>query len=94
MNRRPSLLQAASLGLLFLTSLGCGVIGFVENPAALTAPIYWAAETGTAVPTVTVYLGTSTPGYAATPVPNFITTTPEWTTVTATPSCRRQQRPR
>ncbi|HFQ94302.1 MAG TPA: hypothetical protein ENK32_09850, partial [Anaerolineae bacterium] len=85
MNRRPSIPLAASLGLLFLTGLGCGVIGFIENPAALTGPVYWAAETGTAVPTVTVNLGTSTPVYAATPVPNVITTTPEWTTVTATP---------
>ena len=34
------------------------------------------------MPTVTVFLGTSTPVYADTPVPNLITTTPEWTTVT------------
>lgn len=71
-----------SISLLVLSGLGCGVIGFIENPAALTGPSYWAAETGTPVPTVTVFLGTSTPVYADTPVPNIITTTPEWTTVT------------
>ena len=76
-------LRRTLLGSLFLVAtLGCGVIGFIENPAALTGPAYWAAETGTAVPTVTVFLGTSTPVYADTPVPNLITTTPEWTTVT------------
>ena len=85
MSRRPSFPLAVSIGLFLLTGLGCGVIGFVENPAVLTGPVYWAAETDTAVPTVTVYLGTSTPVYAATPVPGFVTTTPDWTTVTATP---------
>ena len=69
-------------GLFLLTTLGCGVIGFIENPTPLTGPSYWAAETGTPAPTVTVYLGMSTPVYADTPVPALITTTPEWTTVT------------
>lgn len=71
--------------LFLLATLGCGIIGFIENPAPLTGPSYWAAETSTPMPTVTVFLGTSTPVYADTPVPNVITTTPEWTTVTATP---------
>lgn len=79
LSRRPLLL---SISLLVLSGLGCGVIGFVENPAALTGSVYWAAETSTPVPTVTLFLGTSTPVYAATAVPNLITTTPEWTTVT------------
>lgn len=79
---RPLLLAT---GLLMLTGLGCGIIGFIENPASLTGPSYWAAETSTPIPTVTVFLGTSTPVYADTPVPAIITTTPEWTTVTATP---------
>ena len=73
------------LGLLLLVGLGCGVIGFVENPAPLTGPSYWAAETSTPIPTVTVFLGTSTPVYPDTPVPAVITLPPEWTTVTATP---------
>lgn len=71
-------------GLLMLASLACGVIGFVENPAGLAGLSYWAAETGTPAPTVTVFLGTTTPVYPPTPVPGSLTTTPEWTTVTAT----------
>ena len=71
-----------SLGLLVLSGLGCGVIGFIENPAALSGPSYWAAETATPIPTVTVFLGTSTPVYADTPVPAVITLPPAWTTVT------------
>ena len=59
MRRRPLL---ASLSLLMLATLGCGIIGFIENPASLTGPSYWTAETATPVPTVTVFLGTSTPG--------------------------------
>jgi murein DD-endopeptidase MepM/ murein hydrolase activator NlpD len=50
--------------------------------ASLSGPVYWAAGTGTAVPTQTVFLGTTTPVYAETPVPAQITTTPDWTTVT------------
>lgn len=80
------------LSLLVLTSLACGVIGFVENPASLSGVSYWTAETAVPQPTVTVFLGMSTPVYAATPIPAQITTTPEWitttplwTTVTATP---------
>jgi murein DD-endopeptidase MepM/ murein hydrolase activator NlpD len=77
--QRPLLLL---LTLLALTSLGCGVIGYVTNPAPLTGLAYWAAQTSTAVPTVTVFLGWTTPVYAATAVPEWTTTTPEWTTVT------------
>jgi murein DD-endopeptidase MepM/ murein hydrolase activator NlpD len=71
--------------LLCLTTLGCGIIGLVENPATLAGLSYWAAETATPIPTVTVFLGMTTPVYPDTPVPNSMTTTPEWTTVTATP---------
>jgi hypothetical protein len=31
---------------------------------------------------MTVFLGTSSPVYGATPMPDIITTTPEWTTIT------------
>ncbi len=68
--------------LILLTTLGCGIIGFVENPAPLTGPAYWAAATGEPGPTVTIFLGTTTPVYEATVVPGEITTTPAWTTVT------------
>jgi hypothetical protein len=78
-------LLPAIIGLLLLAGLGCGVIGFVENPAPLIGPAYWAAQTSTPIPTVTVFLGTTTPVYPATPVPGQITAEPGWTTVTATP---------
>lgn len=75
--------RRALWGSLFLVAtFGCGVIGFIENPAPLTGPAYWAAATGIPAPTVTVVLGTTTPVYAATAVPGEITTTPDWTTVT------------
>jgi hypothetical protein len=69
---------------LSLGGLGCGIIGLVEQVASLDGPAYWAAETATPIPTVTVFLGTTTPVYADTPVPGWLTTTPEWATVTAT----------
>ena len=81
MSRRPLLVTAG----LLLTGLACGVIGFIDEPAPLDGPSYWAAQTSTPIPTVTLFLGTSTPVYADTPVPAEITTTPLWTTVTATP---------
>jgi len=71
--------------LLGATSLGCGVVGLTENVAGLDGVAYWTAQTETPRPTVTVFLGTTTPVYADTPVPAEITTTPFWTTVTATP---------
>jgi hypothetical protein len=74
----------AFIGLLLVTGLGCGMIGFIESPALLGGPSYWAAETATPVPTVTVFLGTSTPVFPDTPVPGVLTVPPEWTTVTAT----------
>lgn len=77
--KRPFLV---GMSLLLLSSLGCGVIGFVEDPAPLTGPIYWAAATGVPAPTVTIWLGTTTPVLADTAVPIPITTTPDWTTVT------------
>ena len=74
--------RRALLGsLFFAATMGCGIIGFIENPAPLTGPAYWAAATGQPLPTVTVLLGTTTPGVAATAVPVEITTTPDWTTV-------------
>jgi hypothetical protein len=82
---RPRYGLPALLLLLGFGGLGCGIIGLVENVAPFNSPAYWAAETGTPVPTVTIFLGTTTPVYADTPVPELITTTPEWTTVTATP---------
>ena len=36
----------AVLGLLLFSTLGCGVIGFVNDPAALSGLSYWAAATG------------------------------------------------
>ena len=75
--------RRALLGSLFLVAtFGCGVIGFIENPAPLTGPVYWAVATREPGPTVTIFLGTTTPVYEATAVPGEITTTPEWTTVT------------
>ena len=70
---------------LLLASLGCGVIGFVDNPAPLHGPAYWAAVTSTPIPTVTIFLGTTTPVLAPTDPPAELTTTPALTTVTATP---------
>jgi len=78
----PAVLAA---GLLLMATLGCGVIGFVENVAPLNGIAYWAAQTSTPLPTVTVFLGTTTPVYADTPVPDLITVTPEWVFVTGTP---------
>ena len=62
---------AALLGL-----LGCGLVGLVDNVATLGGVSYWAAQTRTPRPTVTVFLGTTTPVYAETPVPGEVTTTP------------------
>ncbi len=73
------------LGLLVVGSLACAVADAIENLNPLSGKAYWAAVTETAVPTVTRFLGWTTPVYADTPVPALITTTPEWTTVTATP---------
>jgi hypothetical protein len=64
--------------------LGCGVVGLVDNVATLGGVSYWAAQTGTPRPTVTVFLGTTTPVYADTPVPAEVTTTPGMA-VTETP---------
>ena len=64
--------------LFFLATMGCGVIGFIENPAPLTGPTYWAAATGQPLPTVTVLLGSTTPV--------VVTTTPDGSPpVTTTP---------
>ncbi|NLF66389.1 MAG: M23 family metallopeptidase, partial [Chloroflexi bacterium] len=70
----PGCLLMAIVALLGL--LGCGVVGLVENVATLGGVSYWAAQTGTPRPTVTVFLGTTTPVYAATLVPGEVTTTP------------------
>jgi murein DD-endopeptidase MepM/ murein hydrolase activator NlpD len=76
MRPRPLRPPLGFSGLLLLAGLGCGVVGFVNNASPLTGLSYWAAETATPVPTVTIFLGTSTPVYADTPVPGLITTTP------------------
>ena len=75
--------RRALLGsLFFVATLGCGIIGFIENPAPLTGPAYWAAETGAPLPTTTIVLGTTTPvvaTVAATITPSgplTVTTTP------------------
>jgi hypothetical protein len=85
---RRTLRPAAFLLLLF-SSFGCGLFAAVENPDGLTGVSYWAAATGTAVPTETRFLGLTTPVYAPTPIPAlltlppvWVTTTPDWTTVT------------
>ena len=66
-----------AIAVLVLSTLACEIAG-LENPAGLAGKSYWAAATGSPIPTVTVFMGTSTPVYANTPVPNVITTTPEW----------------
>jgi len=87
--RKQSMRKHASLllfgSLLLATTLGCGTIGFIDNLPPLAGVSYWAAETATPIPTVTVFLGMTTPVYAATPIPAVITLPPAWTTVTATP---------
>lgn len=79
MRQRPFVL----IGLSTLFTLACGMVGVVEQTAMLTGPVYWAAGISSPIPTVTIYLGSTTPVYADTAVPGLITTTPEWTTVTA-----------
>ena len=78
--RHPLFWPAAIL--LLLPTLGCGLIGAVENPHALAGAAYWAAATTTAVPTETRFLGTTTPVYPPTAVPGQVTLPPAWTTVT------------
>lgn len=89
---RPAATSLSAGVLLLLATLGCGVIGVVSDPHNLAGVAYWAAATGTAVPTQTRFLGMTTPVYAPTVVPalitlppSWVTTTPAWTTVTATP---------
>jgi hypothetical protein len=74
--KRPCFGSVAFVAGLLLAGLGCGVVGFVANPAPLTGPSYWAAATGTPEPTVTVFLGTTTPVLADTPDPSLVTGTP------------------
>jgi hypothetical protein len=70
----PGCLLLAVVALLGL--LGCAAAGLVSNVVTLGGVSYWAAQTGTPRPTVTVFLGTTTPVYADTPVPVEVTTTP------------------
>lgn len=86
--QRRFILHPSAL-LLLLCGLGCGIITAVDNPASVGGVAYWAAATGTAVPTETRLLGTTTPVYAPTDIPAevtlppaWVTTTPAWTTVT------------
>lgn len=74
--------RVAFAGIALLVTLGCGVIGFIDNPAPLSGPSYWAGATGVAQPTVTVFLGTTTPVIVTVPAttmptgPITVTTTP------------------
>ena len=79
----PGCLLLAVLALLGL--LGCAVVGLVDNVATLGGVSYWTAQTATPQPTVTVFLGMSTPVYADTPVPGVVTAVPGWAEVTAAP---------
>jgi murein DD-endopeptidase MepM/ murein hydrolase activator NlpD len=67
-----------SLVLSLLTTLGCNIIGLIENPAPLIGPTYWSAATGAPQPTTTIWLGETTPVVVTvTPVgPITVTTTP------------------
>jgi hypothetical protein len=78
----PGCILLVALALLAL--LGCGVVGFVNDVAPLAGRSYWVAQTATPRPTVTVFLGTTTPVYADTPIPGLVTTTPG-VSVTVTP---------
>ena len=63
-------------GLIFIAisilMLGCGFVGFVQNPTTFNGVAYWAAQTSTPIPTVTQFLGMSTPVYVDTPIPQQI----------------------
>jgi len=48
----------AVIAILLFSTLGCGVIGFVDDPAALSGLSYWAAATGVPNPN-----GVATPYY-------------------------------
>jgi len=86
-----SLVIVFAVAVLVLSTLACEIAG-LENPAGLAGKSYWAAETGTPIPTVTTFLGTTTPVFPPTPVPgvqtvppDYVTVPPIWMTVTATP---------
>lgn len=88
---RRHLTALFTLLVLTLVSLACSLLTAVPGMtfADLAGKSYWAAETATPIPTVTIFLGTTTPVLAPTnpPVnltvpPVWITTTPEWTTIT------------
>src|SRR5688572_22084138 len=55
---------------------GCLLMAIAALLGLLGCVSYWAAQTATPRPTVTVFLGTTTPVYAETPVPGEVTTTP------------------
>ena len=77
-------------GLIFIAisilMLGCGFVGFVQNPTAFNGIAYWAAQTTTPIPTMTQFLGMSTPVFADTPVPQQLTLPPQTVLTTATPA--------
>ncbi len=92
MDRQQQAAAAVFILLLFLASLGCLITGQIQNLHTLSGLAYFAAITETPEPTVTVFLGTTTPVYPPTPIPAqitlppvWVTTAPVWTTVTATP---------
>ena len=75
-----------------LMLVACNLIHLEADVEPLAGVVYWAAETGTAVPTETRLLGTTTPvipptspSIIITEPPIFLTAVPGTTTVTATP---------
>lgn len=90
MTMRNPVVVAGSVCLLFLSGLACQLTSQIENLHTLSGLAYWVAVTETAVPTVTVFLGTTTAVYPPTPVPAQQTLPPGWVTtepvfITTTP---------
>jgi murein DD-endopeptidase MepM/ murein hydrolase activator NlpD len=88
--KRPYTVFLAAVSLL-LATLACGEA--LDSAAGLSGKSYWTAVTGTPIPTVTIFLGTTTPVYPPTPIPGqvtlpptWVTLPPLWMTVTATPN--------
>lgn len=78
------------VGLLIVTGIACEVTGNISNLHTLSGLAYWVPVTETAVPTVTVFMGTTTAVYPPTPVPAVQTISPGWVTtapyfITTTP---------
>ncbi len=69
MTMRKPVVVAGSVCLLILSGLACQVTSQIDNLHTLSGLAYWVSVTETAVPTVTVFLGTTTAVYPPTPVP-------------------------